>query len=78
MLASAIKEFKEQRLLITKRCVVGEWVAALSEEDQESFSNIAKDPMMATRDMHQICRSVGATFSVESVRRHRNQECACL
>ena len=78
MLAKAIQEFKEQKLLTTKHCVVGAWVSALSDEDQESFSNVIKDPFMATRDLHQICKNVGGTFSVESVRRHRNLECACL
>lgn len=78
MLAQAIKEFKEQQLLATKSCVVGAWISLLSEEDQKSFSEAAKDPIMTTRDLHQVCKNVGATYSLESVRRHRNRECACL
>lgn len=78
MLASAIKQFKEQQLLATKHCVVGIWLSSLSEEDQESFSDAAKDSMMTTKDLHQVCKNVGATYSLESVRRHRNRECACL
>jgi|GEM_PF-5811974 len=77
MLAEAVKSFKEHRLLEGKRCIVGEWVEALSDEDKVAFTETIDDVMMTTRDLHQICRSVGATFSTESVRRHRTQECAC-
>lgn len=76
MLAEAIKEYKEQRLL-EKRCIMGEWSSKLPAEDRKELEDALVDGEISTRQLHKILRSIGATFSLEVVRKHRNEECPC-
>ncbi len=76
MLAEAIKEFKEHKR-VSKRCIVGDWSLALSEEDQIQLKDAILDNEISTRQLHKILRSAGATFSLEAIRKHRNEECPC-
>lgn len=77
MLADAIKDFKEQRLLEVKRCIITEWAHSLSEDDQTAFEQVMIDYSISNRQLLKIFRNAGATFSLEALRKHRNEECQC-
>lgn len=77
MLAESLKEFKEQRMLNIKRCIIGEWSSALEENDQAAFDEAISDYTISNRQLLRILRDSGAMYSLEALRRHRNEECPC-
>ena len=77
MLAEALNEFKNKRLMEVKRCIVGEWSEALSDDDQQVLSEAMVDYSISNRQLLMILRNAGASFSLEAIRRHRNEECPC-
>jgi len=77
MLSEAVKDFKSQRVNAIKRCIVGEWSLTLSEEDQEVFNEVIVDFSISTRKLLTILKTAGASFSLEAIRKHRNEECPC-
>lgn len=78
MLADALKNFKEERASAVRRCVVGEWSTTLSEEDQGLLVEALADYTISNRQLLKILRDAGASYSLEAIRKHRNQECPCL
>jgi len=77
MLAKALAEYREQMLTRVKRCSVGVWVSGLEQEDQEAFQLTLEDKSFSTKDMYTVISKLGATFSMETLRRHRSGECTC-
>jgi hypothetical protein len=77
VLAEALNEFKTKRLMEVKRCIVGEWSEALSDNDQQVLSEAMMDYSISNRQLLMILRNAGASFSLEAIRRHRNEECPC-
>lgn len=77
MLAEALAEYKETQLSRNKRCGAGNWGESLSEEDRIQFKDALLDTAFSTKDLYTIFNKVGAPFSIETLRRHRNGECSC-
>lgn len=77
MLSEAVKEFKTQRVNAIKRCIVGEWAQTLSDEDAEVFNEVLVDYSISTRQLLTVLKTAGAGFSLEAIRKHRNEECPC-
>jgi len=78
MLAEALQDYKIKISTQVRKCVVGEWSDHLSEEDQVLLEEALNDASIPNRALLQIFRTVGATYSVEALRRHRTEACACL
>jgi len=76
MLAEALAEYKELNLR-NKYCVVGNWSKTFTEEDLAQFKIALEDDSFSTKDLYVVFNKIGAPFSLESLRRHRNQECSC-
>lgn len=77
MLAEALKDYKHTRATQVRLCIVGGWSSTLSEEDQASFKEALEDYSISARSLLTILNNVGASFSLEALRKHRNQECPC-
>lgn len=77
MLAEALAEYREHTLTATKRCCVARWALTLSDEDQAAFKSSVRDYGISTRQLHNLFRKAGATYSSEALRRHRNEDCGC-
>ena len=77
MLAEALKEYKQTRATTVRKCIVGSWSSNLSEEDQASFKEALQDYSISARSLLNILNNVGASFSLEALRKHRNGECPC-
>lgn len=77
MLAEALAEYKVNNLSRSKRCGVGNWGETLTPEDNVQFKEALLDKEFSTRDLYTIFNKVGAPYSMETLRRHRNGECSC-
>jgi hypothetical protein len=78
MLADALNNFKQARDSAVRRCVVGDWSTTLSEEDQGLLVEALADYTISNRQLLKILHNAGASYSLEAIRKHRNQECPCL
>lgn len=77
MLSTALKMYRNSKANERKLCVIAQWVAELSEEDASSFEEALVDYSISNRQLLNILKSVGAPFSLEALRKHRNEECPC-
>ena len=77
MLSTALKLYRNSKKNERKHCVVAQWAVKLSEEDASSFTEALVDYSISNRQLLNILKSVGAPFSLEALRKHRNQECPC-
>lgn len=69
---------KETNIFVAGKCVVGQWAVRLPASDQEAFNNSINDDDFSSRSLFDLYKSAGATFSLTSLKEHRNEKCACL
>jgi len=77
VLSSALSEYRNAKQNTRKSCVIAQWATDLSEEDSASFAEALTDYSISNRQLLTILKSVGAPFSLEALRKHRNEECPC-
>lgn len=77
MLSTALRAYRTSKKNERKLCVIAQWVETLLEEDTSSFEEALTDYSISNRQLLNILKSVGAPFSLEALRKHRNQECPC-
>lgn len=77
MLSTALKDYRAAKKSERRTCVIAQWATGLSDEDTLSFEEALVDYSISNRQLLNILKSVGAPFSLEALRKHRNQECPC-
>lgn len=59
------------------RCVVAEWGNTFSGAEREAFNQSIKDDDFSNKNLFNLYKDAGATFSISSLRAHRIGECGC-
>ena len=70
--------YEEAKKNLNSKCVVGKWADSLEESDRNAFDMSLKDNEFSSRALFDLYQSAGATFSLTSLKEHRNGNCICL
>lgn len=59
------------------RCVVAEWGQQFTGSDKEAFTASIADDDFSNKNLFNLYKDAGASFSLTSLRAHRVGECGC-
>jgi hypothetical protein len=59
------------------RCVVAQWGIQFEGADRDAFNQSISDDEFSNKNLYNLYKDAGATFSISSLRAHRLGECGC-
>jgi len=59
------------------RCVVSQWGNQFTGEDRDAFLQSIADDEFSNKELYNLYKDAGATFSISTLRAHRLGECGC-
>ena len=77
MLTDLYKKAKQEVAEAPSRCVVAQWGNQFSGEEKDAFNASIADDDFSNKNLFNLYKDAGASFSITSLRAHRIGECGC-